>query len=127
MSEKTNLEVMADLVNQLPLNVRVNMNTEVLARAVRTGLIRIDDGHLQWTSGNNTLLAYFCGKMWCGDNGQYSRRKNRHVWIWGNGSFPAAALNRMFGVTTLKQTRARRRNLPLPDCWYIVDNLWIDE
>ena len=126
MSEKTNLEVMADLVNQLPLKVRVNMNFEVLERAVRSGLITVEDGHLQWMSGNNTLLAYLCGKMWCGDMGQYSRRKRCHVWIMGKGSFPAAALNRLFGVTTLKQTRARRQNLPLPDCWDIVDNLWND-
>ena len=126
MSEKTKMEVLAVLVNQLPLNVRVNMNFEVLERAVRSGLITVEDGHLQWMSGNNTLLAYFCGKMWCGDKGQYCRRKSRHVWIWGNGSFPAAALNRLFDVTTLKQTRARRRNLPLPDCWEIVDNLWND-
>lgn len=118
-------EAVAALVKQLPLKLRARLRVEVLARAVQAGLIGLcADGHLLWMGGNNTLLAYFCGKMWCGDRGRYSRRKQGHIWTMGNRTFPAAELNRLFGLTTLKQTRNRRKDRLLPQCWEVVDELW---
>ncbi|MGN0047343.1 MAG: hypothetical protein ACI37U_00390 [Bacteroides sp.] len=118
-------EAVATLVKQLPLKLRARLRVEVLARAVQAGLIGLcADGHLLWMGGNNTLLAYFCGKMWCGDRGRYSRRKQGHIWTMGNRTFPAAELNRLFGLTTLKQTRNRRKDRLLPQCWEVVDELW---
>lgn len=122
-------EALAALVKQLPLKVRTPMRTEVLERAMQARLIRIaDDGrHLLWLGESNTLLAYFCGRLWCGDRGRYSRRKGGQVWLMGRGTFPGAELNRLFGLTTLKQTRARRKNMRLPECWQLVDRLFDGE
>lgn len=118
-------EDMAALVKQLPLNLRCKMRIDVMEQAVNERLITIlDDGRLHWTGGSNTLLAYFCGRMFCGDHGQYSRRKQQEVWVQGTAPFPHAELSRLFGVKALKQTRHRRNNMPLPACWEFVDALF---
>ena len=117
---------LAELYRNLPMKVRKGMCMDVMEAAIGANLIEITrEGGLRWLSGNNTLLAYFCGKMWCGDYGWYSRRKGMWLWQMGKkGEFPAAALNRLFGITTLKQTRKRRENMPLPEFFEIVDDLF---
>ena len=101
-------------------------NTEALDKAVEAGYINVqDDGSLKWTLGSETLLAYFMGRLFCGDFGQYSRRMNAKVWMQGDRTFPSKDLCRIFGVKALKQLRYRRRKSVLPDFFEYVDNLFV--
>ena len=119
------VEALAALLQQLPLKVRCKMRMDVMERALSEQLFSIgEDGQLHWAGGNHTTLAYFCGRMFCGDHGQYSRRLQEQVWVQGKGQFPAVDIGRLFGVTTLKQSRYRRKNMPLPECWQLIDALF---
>jgi len=102
------------------------LHAEAFAKAVEKGYVKVrEDGTLAWTLKSNTLLAYFCGRLWCGDRGVYSRRKGAMLWQTGDGVFPAAALGKVFGCTSLKQTRHRRKNMVLPEHFELVDYLFV--
>lgn len=118
-------EALAALVNQLPFKLRRRVQMDVMCRAMGQHLMEIDQsGRLCWLAGNYTLLAYFCGRMFSGDHGRFIRRKGTYVWVLGKEPFPAAELNRFFGVNNLKQLRHQRVNLALPECWQLVDSLF---
>ena len=101
------------------------LNVDAFNKAARLGYIVVrQDGRLGWTLDNLTLLAYFCGRMWSGDRGRFSRRRGTVLWQMGRRSFPAASLGRAFGIGSLKQSRCRRKNMPLPEHFEIVDSLF---
>jgi len=101
------------------------LHAEAFDAAVEKGyIVMTEEGTLAWMLGSNTLLAYFCGRLWCGDKGMYSRRKKAMLWQMGEGVFPAVALGKVFGCTTLKQTRQRRKNMVLPEHFELVDQLF---
>ena len=101
------------------------LNTHAFTRAINQGFITPrEDGTLVWTLENHTLLAYFCGRLWCGDKGAYSRRKDAMLWQMGKKAFPAVALAKVFGINSLKQTRNRRKNMPLPVHAELIDTLF---
>lgn len=100
-------------------------NSEALSKAVEKGYVEVrEDGTLAWMLESNTLLAYFCGRLWCGDKGMYSRRKKAMLWQVGDAAFPAVALGKVFGCTSLKQTRQRRKNMVLPEHFELIDYLF---
>ena len=102
------------------------LDAKAFIRAVKEGyIVKGDEGvRLKWMLGSQTLLAYFCGRLWSGDKEQFSRRKGRMVWQTGTGVFPDAQLSRLFGSPALKQTRYRRRDLVLPAHHELVDRLF---
>ena len=115
------------ILEELPLLLRETMlDAKAFIRAVKEGyIVKGDEGvRLKWMLGSQTLLAYFCGRLWSGDKGQFSRRKGRMVWQTGTGIFPDAQLSRLFGSPALKQTRYRRRDLVLPAHHELVDRLF---
>lgn len=120
------LHVQSELATLTKQLQETMLNASAFDKAVAMGyIVMAEDGqHLVWALGNNALLAYFCGKLWCGDKGVFSRRKQAMLWSPGKLMFPAAQLNRTFGVTTLKQIRIKRKNLTLPRCFQLVDNLF---
>ncbi len=101
-------------------------NTEAFDKAVEAGYINVqDDGSLKWTLGSETLLAYFMGRLFCGDFGQYSRRKNVMIWQRGNGMFPAKTLQTLFEMKSLKRIRLKRDKMPLPENFQLIDSLFL--
>jgi len=117
-----------DKVAALPKMLQITMlNAQAFEGAMNKGYIVIaEDGeHLEWTLGNKTLLAYFCGKMWCGDIGVYSARKKCMLWQCGKGAFPADALKHVFNTNVLATSRCRRKNMPLPQHFELIDNLFV--
>lgn len=103
------------------------LNKEAFLHAVEKGfIVSSEDGkHLQWTLGNNTLLAYFCGRMWCGDRGVFSKHMDDTIWQMGTrGVFPAKELNEIFGIVDMKDLRRKRKFRTLPKNFQLVDNLF---
>ena len=100
-------------------------NSEAFNKAISNGYIQPqDDGHLKWTLGSQTLLAYFMGRLLCGDYGKFCKRKKAKVWVKGNRTFPDKNLCELFGVNTLKQLRQKRTLQAIPDYSELIDNLF---
>ena len=111
---------------QLPLMLRLTMtNKSAFAAAVKQGYIELgEDGYLEWKLGGKTLLAYFLGRLFCGDNSAYSTRKSGMVWTPGKGVFPGAQLAHLFNAPSLKIIRKRRSYGQLPEHFELIDILF---
>ena len=102
---------------------RAMLDEQAFERALQEGYVELtSEGQLRWRLGSNTLLAYFLGRLFCGDSARFSARKQQSVWTQGAGAFPATALNRVFGVSHLKELRKNRLLSPLP-----THHEWIDK
>lgn len=116
----------AALVKRLPMKLRKNAREEVLLEAIDARVLAISaEGKLIWLNENKTLLAYFSGRMWCGDSSQYSKRTGRYVWKCGNRRFPEKDLDDLFEVKGLRGLRRQRKWCPLSEGFEIIDNLFV--
>lgn len=115
----------AALVKKLPLKLRICIREDILIAAIRESYILVaDDGHLQWQLESKTLLAYLCGRVWCGDSSAYFKRRDAHVWKHGKRHFPEHALEELFGVQGLRNLRRQRNLLPPPEGFELIDSLF---
>lgn len=115
----------AALVKRLPMKLRVGMRAEVLSAALQEGLLSAaDEGHWLWLLPSKTLLAYFCGRIWCGDMALYNPRVKAYLWQGGNGRFPQKDLTGLFGVHNLRTLRGQRILEPLPAGWELVERIF---
>lgn len=112
----------------IPPSLRLRMrHPEALQRAVEEGFIVMVEGHLHWTSDNKTQLAYFCGRLFCGDYSCPCKRKAGHVWKHQAGiGFPARELELLFGVPLLGQIRRNQKNMRISDVTQVVDLLFAE-
>lgn len=98
----------------------------VWERAIQQGYILMgDDGCLRWELGTKTLLAYFLGRLLCGDKPKWSKRYQHYVWEQGDDEFPNAEAERLFGVKNLKVLRKKAEKCNVPDGADAVDCLWV--
>lgn len=125
MKEKTTSVEPAALVKQLPMKLRNNLRKDVLLAAIEEDYICITaDGHLQWQLESKTLLAYLCGRVWCGDKSDYLKRRDAHVWTQGTREFPARDLEALFGVSGLSNLRRHRKLSSSPEGFELIDSLF---
>ena len=118
-------ELVAELVKRLPMKLRIGVRAELLMAALQEGLVTVTaDGHWQWQLESKTLLAYFCGRMWCGDTPIYSKRANGYIWQSGEGRFPRKDLVELFGVRNLRTLREQRYMGLLPIGWELVEKIF---
>ena len=119
---------LAELAKQLPMRLRVGLRVEVLWAALQEGYLCItDDGRWEWLLESKTLLAYFCGKMWCGDTAIYSKHVNGYIWQSGEQQFPKKDLMALFGVRNLRTLREQRYQALLPLGWQLVENVFSEK
>lgn len=127
MGHSVRNEAMADLVKNLPMKLRVGLRVEVLCAAVEEGFLTVTaEGKLVWLLESKTLLAYFCGRMWCGDTPIYNKRVGGYVWVSGGARFPKKDLVALFGVGNLRTLREQRcTNVALlPVGWELVEKVF---
>lgn len=98
-------------------------NPEAWRRATERGFVAKTATGWQWLAGSEKLLAYFCGRLVCGDDVRPSKRCG-YVWEKGVGRFPAKQLNRMFGTASLRQLRDKGLGLRAPEGHEMVDRLF---
>ena len=116
---------LAELVKLLPKKIRQRANVEVIAAAIEENLLRItEDKRLMWLSENKTLLAYFCGRMWCGDSTHYYSDCRSWMWERGKVMFPEKDLNFLFGVRNLRTLRKNRDLCIPPKGWELVERIF---
>ena len=98
----------------------------VFAKAVEAGYMEEDGSHYRWRKGTKALLAYMCGRIYCGDVPEYSELDRKSFWKFGNGLFPDAELNTLFEQTGIGQSRQNRRDMAVPTNAEDIDKLFSD-
>ncbi len=103
----------------LPSKLRTQKALRILGMAVEEGLLKIDDGKYVW-SDSQTLLAWFCGMVWCDDEiGTDPVTKTEIVKI-GGGFFSDKDFKKIFckadgsSFRYLSSSRLRIRGKSLP-------------
>ena len=85
----------------------------VFAKAVEAGYMEEAGSHYSW-KGTKVLLAYMCGRIYCGDVPEYSKHEQKSFWKFGNGLFPDVELNALFEQAGIGQSRQNRRDMSVP-------------
>ena len=87
---------------------------KVFAKAIEAGYMKEDGTHYIWNE-SKVLLAYMCGRIYCGDKPMVSNIDDREFWKFGRTAFfPDTELNNLFDVSGLGQSRSNRKDLPVP-------------
>ena len=86
----------------------------IFAKAIEAGYMEEVGSHYSW-KGTKALLAYMCGRIYCGDYPEYSKYEQKTFWEFGNGLFPDVELNALFEQTGIGQSRQNRRDMPVPN------------
>ncbi len=94
------------------------LNTElavkVFAKAIEAGYMNEKDYHYKWND-SKVLLAYMCGRIYCGDKPVYSDMDEKAFWKFGRmGVFPDTELSNLFEMPDLGQSRSNRKDLAVP-------------
>ena len=97
-------------------------NMAALERALQCGYIERLTDHWEWTAGSKTLLAYFAGRLLCGDYPKWSGGKG--LWMKGKGRLPEKELSELFGTSSLRTLRKNNFFSPLPQGHEMVDSLF---
>ena len=97
----------------------------VFAKAVEAGYMEETGSHYSW-KGTKVLLAYMCGRIYCGDVPEYSKHEQKSFWKFGNGLFPDVELNALFEQTGIGQSRQNRRDMAVPANAGDIDKLFSD-
>lgn len=87
---------------------------KIFAKAIEAGYMEEVGSHYEWKN-TKTLLAYMCGRIYCGDYPEYSKYEQKTFWEFGNGLFPDVELNALFEQTGIGQSRQNRRDMPVPN------------
>ena len=95
----------------------------IFAKAIEAGYIEEVGSHYSW-KGTKALLAYMCGRIYCGDFPEYSKYEQKTFWEFGNGLFPDAELNALFEQTGIGLSRQNRRDMPVPTNAGEIDKLF---
>lgn len=101
----------SDLENMLPEQLKTDEAIKVFRKAITAKLMELDEGRLKWTK-SNALLAYLCGILYCGDTKSQDTITKEFVIKRGSTFFPESALNTLFGVKNLGQSRTQLEHLP---------------
>ena len=96
-----------------------------LERALERGYVVPLSNHWAWTAGSKRLLAYFMGRLLCGD---YTKSSGgTAVWKQGRGTFPDRELTRLFSMGSLRSLRKNGFFSPLPQGHEMIDSLFDNE
>ena len=87
---------------------------KVFAKAIEAGYIGEKGSHYKWND-SKVLLAYMCGRIYCGDKPEYSEMDEKSYWKFGRmGVFPDTELSNLFEMPDLGQSRSNRKGLAVP-------------
>lgn len=100
---------------------------KALERALQCGYVVPGADCWVWTAGSKTLLAYFAGRLLCGDRPRMSRATGEWLWHEGKGRFPDKELGELFGLGSLRSLRKNGFLSPLPLGHEMIDSLFDDE
>ena len=110
-----------DLGIELPDKLNTPLARRIIKRAIADEFMEVQDGTLKWNK-SVVLLAYVCGRIYCGDKPEFQKRKQKYYWRLGKGArFPDGLLQALFGVKNLGGARQKNRDTTVPDGAELVD------
>ena len=96
----------------------------IIQKAMEKGLLAITpSGHLHGLVRSKTLLAYFIGRLWSGDEVKNDAVTHEPIWVL-RSSFPTKLVEDLFEEKGLRDLRKQRRNMPLPQGHELIDSLF---
>ena len=96
---------------------------KIFAKAIEAGYMEEVGSHYEWKN-TKTLLAYMCGRIYCGDKPEYSKIDRKSFWTFGEGLFPDVELGVLFKQNGIGQLRQNRRDEAVPNNADIIDKLF---
>lgn len=106
---------------KLPDKLNTPLARRIIKRAIADEFMEVQDGTLKWNK-SVVLLAYVCGRIYCGDKPEFQKRKQKYYWRLGKGGrFPDGLLQALFGVKNLGGARQKNRDTTVPDGAELVD------
>lgn len=98
----------------LPKILDTDTARKVFAKAIEAGYITECGSFYKWNN-SKVLLAYMCGRIYCGDKPNYSKIEEKTFWKFGRQDmFPDAELKVLFQIQDLGQSRANRKDAIVP-------------
>ena len=109
--------------------VIINNDNEILdkgksyfTRAIESGLMKQTSNGYEWLA-SQVLLAYFCGKIYCGDYVKENRMDS--TWKAGNDAFfPEKALVKLFNRPNIGTSRRKQLDGTPPKGYQKIDELF---
>ena len=96
----------------------------IIQKAMEKGLLAMTpSGHLHGLMRSKTLLAYFIGRLWSGDEVKNDSVTHEPIWVL-RSSFPTKLVEDLFEEKGLRDLRKQRRNMPLPQGHELIDSLF---
>ena len=96
----------------------------IIQKAMEKGLLAMTPlGHLHGLMRSKTLLAYFIGRLWSGDEVKNDAVTHEPIWVL-RSSFPTKLVEDLFEEKGLRDLRKQRRNMPLPQGHELIDSLF---
>lgn len=96
----------------------------IIQKAMEKGLLTMTpSGHLHGLMRSKTLLAYFIGRLWSGDEVKNDAVTHEPIWVL-RSSFPTKLVEDLFEEKGLRDLRKQRRNMPLPQGHELIDSLF---
>ena len=96
----------------------------IIQKAMEKGLLAITPSrHLHGLMRSKTLLAYFIGRLWSGDEVKNDSVTHEPIWVL-RSSFPTKLVEDLFEEKGLRDLRKQRRNMPLPQGHKLIDSLF---
>ena len=96
----------------------------IIQKAMEKGLLAMTPlGHLHGLMRSKTLLAYFIGRLWSGDEVKNDAVTHEPIWVL-RSSFPTKLVEDLFEEKGLRNLRKQRRNMPLPQGHELIDSLF---
>lgn len=83
----------------------------VFNKAIKADLMEVCGNGLKWKA-SNALLAYLCGRLYCGDTTKIDSVTKERIVKRGSGFFPETKLNDLFGLKNLGQSRLQLNRVP---------------
>ena len=139
MAEKISQERIIDLTPQdveqepdlvlegviIPKEIDTPLARKVFAKAIELDLMKEDGHHYRWSeSESKVLLAYMCGRIYCGDKPVRIEQTGKVIWELGKfGFFPETGLNELFQTKDLGQSRSNRIAQTTPQKSSIIDDM----
>ena len=126
IESKTTDEFLSEKGGMVVLTNRLNteLAKQVFSKAIDAGYIEDCGTYYKWNA-SKVLLAYICGRIYCGDVPKSSSYDEKPSWKFGNkGVFPDSELNVLFKVSDIGQSRLNRKDLPVPSKSQEIDNFF---
>lgn len=99
------------LENLLQDGLETDEAVNVFNKAIKADLMEVCGDRLKWKA-SNALLAYLCGRLYCGDTTKIDSVTKERIVKRGSGFFPETKLNDLFGLKNLGQSRLQLNRVP---------------